>query len=214
VSGVSQEEFIRTVREAIGTRRDVAERPADYGVARVVSPDGPIVEKFCEMVLDARMQLHRVGGPADVPAAVLAIMKQHGVRSAIVSEEAFPGREALRAAMEAAGCELLDLRAPDAPFEADLGITAARLAIAETGSIVVRSGPDVRRIGSLAVPVHVSIVPRERIVPDLMDWAAALGPDMPSNEVLITGPSKTSDIEMKLVVGVHGPRHVHVVLVG
>lgn len=69
------------------------------------------------------------------------------------------------------------------------------------------------RLASLAVPVHIAILPESRILADLLDWAEWTR-SMPyaSGQVLITGPSKTGDIEMNLVTGVHGPGHVYVVL--
>jgi L-lactate dehydrogenase complex protein LldG len=87
------------------------------------------------------------------------------------------------------------------------------MGVAETGSICIQSGPRTRRLASLAVVEHIAILKREDIVADLLDWAASLGANLPANEVLITGPSKTADIEMNLVMGVHGPKNVHIILI-
>jgi L-lactate dehydrogenase complex protein LldG len=100
---------------------------------------------------------------------------------------------------------------------ADIGITSATFAVAETGSLAMASGPGAERGASLLPPVHVAIVERSQIVPDLFDLFAhygATGADtMPSNLVLITGPSKTGDIELQLTTGVHGPGEWHVIVV-
>jgi L-lactate utilization protein LutC len=66
------------------------------------------------------------------------------------------------------------------------------------------------------VPVHVAVVGEWQIVPDLFDFfeSLAAGPNLPANVNLITGPSKTADIEGVLVTGMHGPGQVHIVLVG
>ena len=86
--------------------------------------------------------------------------------------------------------------------------------LAETGSLIVHSSPTEPRSGSLLPPVHIAVARREQIVADLFDvlepYSAERSP--PSNLVLITGPSKTGDIELKLVTGVHGPGEVYVII--
>ena len=100
---------------------------------------------------------------------------------------------------------------------ADIGITSASFAIAETGSLVMIAQPGQERLASLLPPVHVAIVERAQILPDLFDLFAELrraGYDnLPSNLALITGPSKTGDIEMTLTTGVHGPGKWHVIVI-
>ena len=80
---------------------------------------------------------------------------------------------------------------------------------------MVASRPDEPRSLSLLPPVHVAVAERRQILPDLFDLFAALGTDeLPANVSIITGPSKTGDIELRLVTGVHGPGEVHVLLIG
>lgn len=95
-----------------------------------------------------------------------------------------------------------------------VGVTGAQAAIAESGSLVLVSGPGRGRLSSLLTPIHVTILRRSRIVATLSDLFRA-HPDMAaqgSNIVIITGPSRTADIEMTLSRGVHGPGEVHVIL--
>ena len=97
-----------------------------------------------------------------------------------------------------------------------VGVTGALAGIAESGTLVVVSGPGRPRLASLLPPVHVAILRADRLYASLPDLLAAHPrlPDEGSNLVLITGPSRTADIEMTLTRGVHGPGEVHVVLVG
>ncbi|MCE9528675.1 MAG: lactate utilization protein [Planctomycetales bacterium] len=100
----------------------------------------------------------------------------------------------------------------------DIGISSVDCAIAETGTLMVCSRPGQERVASLLPIMHVAIVERQQIVPDLIDAFGILherGLDkLPSNTTLITGPSKTGDIELQLTTGVHGPKHWRVILVG
>jgi L-lactate dehydrogenase complex protein LldG len=212
VLGISQDEFIRSIREAIGNRRPAVDLPSDREIARVVKAGDDLIGRFSAMAIDAKMKLYRLADEAAIVETLLKILKDVDAKSALLTDEPLPQRDELTTAIRDAGCKITDLRDDDSAFQADVGITLARMGIAETGSIVIRSGSETRRLASLAVPEHIAILHVSDIVPDLLDWAATLGPTMPANEVLITGPSRTADIELNLVMGVHGPKNVHVVL--
>ncbi len=100
----------------------------------------------------------------------------------------------------------------DAYFAADLGVTGVDHLIAETGSLALFSGPDQPQSLSLLPPVHVAVAERSQLLPDLFDLFDGRT-EMPSCLTLITGPSKTGDIELRLVTGVHGPGEIHVILI-
>jgi len=98
---------------------------------------------------------------------------------------------------------------------ADVGITGADYALAETGSLVLLASASEARLISLLPPVHLAVVSKERLLAGL-DELVTLLPDpaaATSALVIITGPSRTADIEQILVRGVHGPREVHVLLI-
>ncbi|MCC7435804.1 MAG: lactate utilization protein [Methanoregulaceae archaeon] len=101
---------------------------------------------------------------------------------------------------------------PGDPWTAPVGITWADLAIAETGSVVLSTGPDRPRLASLTPPTHVVLVREEAIVAHLEEAMPAYASGRTS--VLVTGPSRTADIEGVLVRGVHGPGELIVVCVG
>jgi L-lactate utilization protein LutC len=105
----------------------------------------------------------------------------------------------------------------EAMLTADVGISGVEWAVAETGSLAVVARPGRERLTSLLPPVHVAVVEPAQILPDLFDLFDRLDPagsgHMPGNVTLITGPSKTGDLELTLTTGVHGPGKLEVILV-
>ena len=95
------------------------------------------------------------------------------------------------------------------------GITSADYALADTGTLVMLSTPEEARMISLLPPLHLAIVPRSRLLTSLDELFTILPKpgDRTSSMVLITGPSRTADIEQILVRGVHGPGEIHVIMV-
>jgi L-lactate dehydrogenase complex protein LldG len=100
----------------------------------------------------------------------------------------------------------------DAPAFPGAGVSRAAYGIASTGSVVLAASADEPRSRHLLPDVHVSLLREDAIVPDLAALFAALGGRLPSALAIVTGPSRSADIEQRLVVGVHGPAEVHVVL--
>ena len=94
----------------------------------------------------------------------------------------------------------------------DPDVLAEIFGLADTGSVVLAAAPDEPRARSLLPDVHVTLLREDLILPGLDDLFAALGDDLPSALAIVTGPSRSADIEQKLAVGVHGPGEVHVVL--
>jgi len=108
----------------------------------------------------------------------------------------------------------------DECFAAEVGITGADFALAETGSLVLTSLTEGSQLASLAPPVHIALYRRSQIRGSLdevlQNLPGSSGPERPGptrSIVFVTGPSRTADIEQILVRGVHGPRDVHAILV-
>jgi L-lactate dehydrogenase complex protein LldG len=103
----------------------------------------------------------------------------------------------------------------DACAAGDIGITSADYALAATGTLVMLASPSEARLISLLPPVHIAIIPRSRILANLDELLGILPlpAEQTSSMVLITGPSRTADIEQILVRGVHGPGEIHAVIV-
>ena len=109
--------------------------------------------------------------------------------------------------------DLPDLR--EIAGRADIGLSTATWAIAETGSLVLEHGPGQGRCVTLLPPTYVAILSADRVlrtVPEAIRKYA--DGTLPANVCFHTGPSRSGDIEMSLVVGMHGPGDVHVILVG
>ncbi|MDP6302276.1 MAG: lactate utilization protein [SAR202 cluster bacterium] len=101
----------------------------------------------------------------------------------------------------------------------DIGVTGVDYAIAETGTCVLLPRAGVSRLVSLLPPVHIAIVQRGEVLPSLDELFAMqrrdhLDGELGSYLTLISGPSRSADIEYTLVTGVHGPGQVHMVLIG
>jgi L-lactate dehydrogenase complex protein LldG len=111
----------------------------------------------------------------------------------------------------------LALEARAANGDDAIGVTSIFSAIAETGTLMMCSGPDTPATVSLLPETHIALVPIERIVPfmeDAWDLARAELGQLPRAVNFISGPSRTADIEQTIVMGAHGPYRVHIVLVG
>lgn len=97
-----------------------------------------------------------------------------------------------------------------------IGVTGAFAAIAETGTLVLASGPDTPASASLLPETHVAVVRAERIVAHMED-AFALAREtfgqLPRAINFVSGPSRTADIDQTIVLGAHGPSRVHIILI-
>ena len=92
------------------------------------------------------------------------------------------------------------------------GVSVASYGLAESGSVVLVAAPDEPRANSLLPDVHVSLLREELILPGLPELFAEVGGRLPSALAIVSGPSKSADIEQLLAVGVHGPKEEHIVL--
>lgn len=167
--------------------------------------------------------------PADARREILEILGEHGARHVIRGATSALEKLHLDDALEGAGLEVTVARLDDettgettpealraTAFAADVGLTTADLAVAETGTLALLARPGQGRAVSLLPPVHIALLAADDIVlelGELFERVSARG-DLPSALTFITGPSKTGDIELILTVGVHGPAALHVVVVG
>jgi L-lactate utilization protein LutC len=166
-----------------------------------------------------------VAGSGQARDYLAAFIARHQVKSAIYWSHPLLERLQLSQLLAQAGARAVCWwpqapQAPDAARDAALtaewGITSVNWAVAETGTLALGARAQQGRLVSLLPPKYLAIVEAAQILPDLFDLFAALEParhDLPSNLALVTGPSKTGDIELKLTTGVHGPGEVHLLVI-
>lgn len=200
-----------SARDEILGRVRAALREVEGSVEPVVAPPGAaapadtsLVDHFAERVADYRATV--VHCPPDGLAAAVAAALAEGSR--VVVPAGLP--EAVLAGIASPvvddGLSAAELDAVDAV------VTCCRVGIAETGTIVLDHEPDQgRRAISLVPDRHVCVVYADQVVADVPDAFELLDPVRPLT--WISGPSATSDIELDRVEGVHGPRHLHVIVV-
>ena len=209
-----REEVLQAVRAALG--RSPGQRPPDPPPVRLPvpaqEPDARIAAMF-SAIEALGGETFRASSPEEARAWVAAALQG---RSAIASDSPY---------LEACGISGLpgvrrgfagakDLR--DACATAGVGITSADYALADTGTLVLLSSPEEARLISLLPPAHVAVLPRERVLTGIEELFSILPRPVErrSSMVLVTGPSRTADIEQILVRGVHGPGRISVVVVG
>ena len=153
------------------------------------------------------------------PALLAQRLGVHGVRRLLIDSASVEG-QALRAALPA-GVETLSFDRPLAQWKGELfdsvdaGFTVARSGIAATGTLVIAPDAAAPRTVSLAPPLHICLVYTSTLHADLHSAARAerWADGMPANLVLVSGPSKTSDIQQTLAYGAHGPRWLWVLII-
>ncbi|WP_262286375.1 LUD domain-containing protein [Micromonospora sp. MA102] len=188
------------LRAALGEPRPVpAQVPREYRPAGAVATD---LDLFVDRLADYRATVHRCAD-AEVARIVDELL---GGRQVVVPP-GLPPRW-LPASVRAVPDEDLP---PGRVAAADGVVTAAAVAVAETGTIVLDGAPDQgRRIITLLPDVHVCVVRGDQVVATVPDALARITPHRPLT--WISGPSATSDIELNRVEGVHGPRNLHVII--
>ncbi|MCX6621763.1 MAG: lactate utilization protein [Acidobacteria bacterium] len=210
---MEREAILHRVRTAIG--RSAGQAPAEVPEVRLRIPETTREERI-EALLEnvrklagktarvktrgeAREYAVRLVAGRMAVASNAPFLAECGVTEIAGVAGGFRDREALRAALE----------------PAEVGITSADYALADTGSLVMLSSGAEARMISLLPLIHLAIIRADCILSGLDELytLAPLPMERTSSMVLITGPSRTADIEQILVRGVHGPGEIHVVVV-
>lgn len=191
----------------------------DDALVRLTGADEDVLALFAERAEAVGDSVWRCVA-AELPAKLAEVLAHYEAKSVTLAADQLSDGAALAEALSEAGIEVRDCRndrAMTALYDVDAGVTGCGAALAETGTIVYRSGEAGGRGHMLVPPVHVVIVKRSDILPDMLDYMnqqnGCTPAELPAAQTFITGPSKTADIEGVLITGVHGPGKVGVIIV-
>lgn len=210
----SRDTILGRLRAATPPYADEPPAPGDLlPVVPLGSSDrAALVERFAAQAEALSSRVYRCGSADEALAAILRIVAPD-TRVLCWAFEHIPLPE-LAEALTRAGITV----APPGDASVRVGITGVDAALAATGSLALVSGPGQPRQTSLLPLVHVAVVRADQVVPHLEAWIAdrraeGLGAFTAlSSAVIISGPSRTADIAMELILGMHGPGELHIVL--
>lgn len=215
---MDRDQFLATARAA-GARGLLPAVPAPASIPAADEVD--LVALFRERATAVNATVHGPHPAAGVPHSVAEIVSGHGSET-FLSWDDLPVA-GVPSSLGAAGCRRLPHHVEeDERLDHQLGyrylscgITGAEAGLAESGSVVLTHGPGRPRMASLVPEIHIALLPSDRIHRSLAHWAREQPEmvDSTANLVIVSGPSRTGDIELQLNLGVHGPRIVHIVLI-
>jgi L-lactate dehydrogenase complex protein LldG len=216
----ARDAFLQRVRHAVAEDNRAGHAPAlpARGSLGYQGPGPDPAARFVQELTAAGGTAHLIPDRAAAPAKVVELVQARGSRRVLLGRGRVLDSLPLADALTSAGVEVVrvDKLPPgecrEALFAADVGISEPEYLIAETGTLAVSSSPEEPRSLTLLPPVHIAVADHAHLLPDLFDLFTRYPSGLPSSLTLITGPSKTGDIELRLVTGVHGPGEVHVVL--
>jgi L-lactate utilization protein LutC len=211
---MSRDNILHKVRTALG--RSAGQPVADVPPVRLRVPEAAMEDRIAlmrsrvEALAGKTARVPTMDAACEFVAAAIAFKTAVASNAPYLEECGIARLPGVRTGIREVG-ELTAVCA-----QVDIGITSADYALSDTGTLVMIAGPAESRLVSLLPPAHIAVVPRERILTGLDELFTILPNPaaQTSSMVLITGPSRTADIEQILVRGVHGPGQVTVVIVG
>jgi L-lactate dehydrogenase complex protein LldG len=218
----ARDNVLGRVREALGKHeRDAAGLAAAeaYIAAHAQGPRPALsddaVERFMRRARDMESTVERIADRSEIPARIARYIEGLHLPAALAAQTSHEGVCWPEfGALDWAGAGLKIQARPTTGGD-HLGITGVFCAIAETGTMVILSGADTPTATTLLPETHVAVVPAERIVGTMEDAFALIRRERsawPRAVNLISGPSRTGDIEQTIVLGAHGPFRVHILV--
>lgn len=194
--------------------------------ARAVAAErsGELFDAAAEAAETAGWTVHRLAHTSEIANRILRICRERDIKAALTSSHDVLERSGVADVLTAAGISANVLRGGDvsaksAAFSAGVGISGADWFIAESGTLVLHPRSGLSRLLTLAPPIHIAVLEPGQVLPSLdelfaIERAAEIGGTLTSSVNLISGPSRTGDIEATIVKGIHGPVETHLVMAG
>lgn len=220
----SREQILTTIRKAIGTPpgRDRASAPEFSSRNSVEETRDELAGRFQSEMIRVGGRFHHATSDESVCAYIEQVAAAERATTVICSNPQLADEFGIAKRLAAKGIAFItDPTESDIvtnAARADIGITGIDYALAETGSLVLLARAEQPRSVSLLPPVHIALIRPEQIIRGFDELFELLRADFEATGVksavtFITGPSRTADIELTLVVGVHGPQQLHAVLI-
>jgi len=175
------------------------------------SPQG-LLDRFVEQAKSLACMVYLPASQEEAIQVILDLLDgDHSVLAWDYKRIPLPG---LAEAFTSQGIQI----APQRDASVRVGITGADAALAATGSLVLMTGAGKPRLASLLPPVHIVMIQQSQILTDLEGWVAMLRKEgidafrKIANAMIISGPSRTADIAMQLILGMHGPGELHIII--
>ncbi len=220
----SRDAILGRVRKALKVdgNRDAARAVAAAYVAEHAQGPRPaappdLLARFMQRATDMASTVERIGSAADIPVAVARYVDALDLPPMLAAQKSHQGvcwPEFAPLDWQAAG---LSIEARPTIGNDRLGITGCCCAIAETGTLVFTTGADTPTATALLPDTHIAVLRAERVVAGMEEAYALVRRErgtMPRAVNLISGPSRTGDIEQTIVLGAHGPFRVHILVLG
>jgi L-lactate dehydrogenase complex protein LldG len=237
----NREPFLEKVRAALSAPTSHGRGELTYADLPALPPRKPpadLLDLLAESAAELNIQLEVVDDAAGAAAAIRAIVDRTEPEwdhqgAVMVWDDALPGGMGLEDSLADSGLALyrapgaeekIDTRRRERFFqqlgEARIGITSADFCVADTATLVLRNRPGQPAAVSLVPSVHVAVVRETQLLPDFialydrLETERKVDPEALSGRMtLISGPSKTGDIELVMVHGAHGPRALHLIVI-
>jgi L-lactate dehydrogenase complex protein LldG len=208
------DDVLEKVRRSLGRSATPASVPApphiDEPVARLVHSDIGLAELFIQRASAMKMIATAISVD-DLRGAMAGFLREKQSSRVMLSDTPLLTKLDVVGYLKGEGFDARrwsEITADEA-YDFDAGVTDVDYAVAESGSLVIRHRPEHGRLISLVPFVHVAVVEPKNFLPDLIDLFERLAKEgIGGGVTMISGPSKTADIEMNVVTGVHGPNVV------